>query len=204
MVAVGGFLGPKRVAIFAKPPADPTFGSRLISFVLAGAVVSDPQAMSFDASQERVHSRRYVWTRSPIEAATTDQAIRMPDAVMIRGTLSPTPVGGVLAALGALSTLVRRDREEMDKLRRIADQKLPIVVVMPERSYSSMGIVAIDERHAKGEKIEVTLRLEEVRIVGPLAIEGALDLDTILAGAGSESNLGGQPTTPVADPGGLG
>jgi hypothetical protein len=204
MVAIGQFIGPRRVAIFAYPLVpDPTFASRVVGFLLADAIVDNPNALSFDRTVSRSHRRTVRWARSPIEREIADNKIRDPDEIRIDGVLSANPAGGLLPFMNVASSLVRRDIEAMNKLRSIAEAG-PVVIVTPERSYPSMGIEVLDERHGSGDKIDVSLRARAVRILDPLAVSGAFDLTTIIAGAFAAESVGSQGTVTVPDPGGFG
>ena len=209
MVALGDFLGPRKVVIFAKPRVpDPTLGSRLIAFLLSDATVFDPNGFALDTAHDRQHRHTYQWTRSPVERLTADNVIKQPNEVRVRGTLTATPIGGLLgglqAAESAIPGIVRRDRRLADKLLRIADRGEPVVLVTPERPYPSMGITFIEEAHGRGEKIDLTLGFAAVRIVDPLAVASDLEIQATVTGALATSAMGGQPVTSVPDPGGLG
>jgi hypothetical protein len=204
MVSIGQFIGPRRVAIFGHPKVpNPTFSSRVIGFLLADAIVSDPKALSFDRSQGRRHRRAIRWSRNPISRDTVDNKIREPDEVRIEGTLSANPAGGLLPVLGAFGSIIRRDLTEIEKLRLLADAG-PVVIVTPERPYPSMGIEIVDERHGNGQRVDVSLIAREVRILDPLFIAEVVDLTVALMGAMSPANFGAQAATSVADPGGIG
>ena len=205
---IGSFIRPKTVSIFAAPFTGKFGGAvktRFTQFLIEDARIQSPDRVSFDLSKSRSRSQRYQWPRSPIESITVDNVIKDPRVVNISGTLSATPLGFLSGAVlaGAFGAIVRRDIQILEKLHALADRGEPLMVVAPEFSESSMGIVSIDDRHGEGNKIEISMVLEKVRIVSPLLVEGAIDLDSLLSGVFSEESIGSQAVTSVPEPAGL-
>ncbi len=207
---IGQFIRPKSVSIFATPiEARTQFGAavrtRFVQFLITDVDLSDPGRVTFDLSKSRSRSQNFRWTRSPIESVNADNVIIDPRAVNITGTLSATPLGVLSGAVlaGTFGSIVRRDIQLLERLYTLANTGEPLIVVAPEFTESDMGITVISDRHGEGNKIEISLQLQKVKIVSPLLVEGALDLDSLLAGSFTEESVGSQATSTVPEPSGV-
>lgn len=198
---------PNTVSIFAD---DPTARGAVIALIIENVAIPDRLRVRLDLSQSGAISRRYAISRSPLERATTDAIRREPLAFTIAGTLSATPLGAAAAVLGSFGSFIRRDLRERDKLTALADRREPVILVTPwTNPLDSMAIAGIDESHGGGNKVDLTIAFEEIRIVDPLTVRGVTDLDTLLAGAPDSVELGPQPIEQIVSPadlagGGLG
>lgn len=198
-VNLGRFARPRTASIFASDPA--TLG-KVVTFILTDVAVPVPNRVRLDLLRRTNVSRPTEAARSPVERVVVDNLRRPPERVSLTGSLSATPLGIVATRLGGFGSIIRRDLRELEKLRRIQDRREPVVLVLPYRVYSSMAM-SIDEDHDGTNKVELALTFEEIRIVSPLSVTGALDLDTILGGAQSQSNMGSQSGQIVSAPTGV-
>lgn len=190
-------------SIFASDPA--TLG-KVVAFVLTDVAIPVPNRVRLDLTQSVSIGRRASVARSPLERVVVDNLKLEPETITVQGSLSATPLGPVATRLGGFGSAVRRDLRELTKLRKLQARREPVVLVVPARVYLSVALVGIDETHDGRNKVDLSLTFEEIRIVSPIAIEGVLDLETVLAGAGSTTNAGAQPvsTVEVDVEGGLG
>lgn len=197
-------LRPNTVAIFATDPTGAAgVAAKLTAFLLTQAVVVDvPGRFRFDLVKNYQTVSRYSIARNPVERAVADNIVKQPRVVTVQGSVSANPLA-LFGSLGAFGSLVRRDLLTVKQLRILAERGEPLVVVTPSEVHGSMGLAVLAETHDLRHKVELSLTFEEMEIVSPLAVSGALDLDAALAGAGSTSNNGAQPVDPFADPGGL-
>lgn len=198
-------IRPNSVAIFRKTPADV---GKVLAFILSDVAIPSGKRVRFDLSKSRDHGKAYDVTSNPVERATSDNIIKQPDTLDLVGRLSANPLGfaGAAALLGTLGAFVRRDLIEVEKLRKIADEREPVIVVTPERTYPSMAITSMRERYddSTGNGVLLTLSLREIKIVSPFTVAGVVDTDQLLATAFESQNMGSQAPVAVPDPGGLG
>lgn len=198
IINLAKLVRPNTVSIFARDPlADPTIGAKITAFVLTNTVIPSPGRVRLDLTQSMSGGNRVTATRSPVERVVADNIRREPRTLTVTGSLSANPLGLLAAQLGIVGSIVRRDLRERKKLLAMIDE--PVAVVTPFEIFPSMAM-SVDDTHDGSNKVELTLSFEEVRIVSPLTVAGALDLDTLLVGAGSTTNLGAQPTDLVAAP----
>lgn len=198
MPNLAALVRPNTVSIFASDPA--TLG-KVAAFVLTNVVAPVPGRVRLDLMHSVSAASRVAVPRSPVERLVADNIRREPRTLTVTGSLSATPLGLLASQFGAAGSFVRRDLRELAKLRELQASREPVVVVTPAEIFQSMAM-QIDEAHTGDHKVELTLSFEEIRIVSPLSLL-QLDLDTILAGAGSSSNIGAQPTEVVAAPSGV-
>jgi hypothetical protein len=197
-------IRPNSVSIFASDPA--TIG-KVAAFIFETTPIPVPGRVRLDLTQSINIGRRVRATRSPVERAVADNLVREPVTLSVRGSLSANPLGLLSAQIGLAGSIVRRDLREVKKLQKIQAAGEPVVVVTPSEIFPSMSM-SIDEVHDGSHKVELSLTFEEIRIVSPFTVAVVLDLDTLLAGAGGTSDLGGQPVEVLDEPtaigGGLG
>lgn len=197
MVAVnlGTLRRPATASIFA---IDPVIGAAGVAvFILTDIAIPLPNRARLDLLKSATASRSATIARSPLERSVADNIQPAPEVVTVQGTLSPNPLG-LGAQLGGFGSIIRRDILELNKLRRFFDLREPVLLVIPARIYPSMAIAAINETHPGSNKVELSITLEEVRIVSPLTVAGAVDLEAMLAGSATTSNAGAQPAASVA------
>lgn len=183
---------PNTVSIFASDPAK--LGS-IVSFILTNVAVPVPNRVRLDLTRNVSASRRITAARSPLERAVIDNLKIEPETVTVQGSLSATPLGPVATKLGAFGGVIRRDLKELNKLRKIHERREPVILVLPARVYLSMAMTSIDETHDGSNKVDLSISFEEVRIVSPVSVSGALDMAELQTGAGSTQNAGAQATT---------
>lgn len=196
---LGQIHRPGTASIFAN---DPTALGRVVTFILTDVAIPVPGRVRLDLLRGVNVNRPSEAARSPLERVVTGNIRRLPESVTITGQLSATPLGLLARSLGGFGQIIRRDLRELDKLRAIQDACEPVILLLPQRVYPSMAM-SIVEAHDGSNKVELTLSFEEVRIVSPLQVTGTVDLDTVLAGAQSEANMGAQPTEVVTAPAGV-
>ena len=197
MVAVnlGTLRRPATASIFA---LDPVLGAAGVAmFILTDLAIPLPNRARLDLLKSASASRSASIARSPLERSVADNIQPAPEVVTIQGTLSANPLG-LGALLGGFGSIIRRDLLELKKLRMFFDLREPVLLVLPARVYPSMGIVSINETHPGSNKVELSITLEEMLIVSPLTVAGALDLDAMLAGSAATANAGAQPAASVA------
>lgn len=197
MVAVnlGTLRRPATASIFA---LDPVVGAAgVATFILTDIAIPLPNRARLDLLKSASTTRPISVARSPVERSVADNIQIGPETVTIQGTLSANPLG-LGAQLGGFGSIIRRDLLELNKLRRFIDLREPMLLVIPARIYPSVAITSMTETHPGSNKVELSITFEEVRIVSPLTVAGALDLDAMLAGAGATSNAGAQPAAEVA------
>jgi hypothetical protein len=204
MISLGALSRPNTATIFADDPAK---RGKLLAFVLTNVSLPSKTRGRFDLLTGGTVSRRWSASRSPLERFTVDDIKAEPLAITISGSVSATPLE-LFGALGTLGSIIRRDLAEASKLAALFALREPLVVVTPWGVFPSMH-GSIDESHGAGNKVDLTISLEEIRIVSQLTIEALVDLDTILAGGLTETDLGIQPVEQVTSPadlvaGGLG
>lgn len=199
---------PNTASIFATDPTsqfnDAAGGlGRILVFVLTNVAIPIPNRVRLDLTHNVGTSKRSTPARSPLVRSVIDNIQLEPETVSLSGSLSATPLGLAATRLGGFGSAIRRDLKEVSKLRRIMDRREPVTLVLPARVYRSMCIVSLDETHDGSNKVELSMSFEEVRIVSPISVSGALDLDELQTGAGSTTNAGAQPVQTVnADVGG--
>lgn len=199
-INLGTLRRPNTVSIFASDPV--TLGT-IVSFILTDIAIPVPNRVRLDLTRSVGASRSATIARSPLERVVADNILHAPEVVTVTGSLSATPLGLVATRLGGFGSIVRRDLIELEKLRRLHKRSEPVVLITPARVYPSMGMSSIVETHPGSNKVDLSITFEEIRIISPISVAGALDLDAILAGSGSTNNVGAQPTTSVvADVGG--
>lgn len=196
------FLRPDTVAIFAKDPTG-TAGvvAKIQAFLLTAAKVDIPGRFRPDIIRSYTHTSAYDIARNPVERAVADNFIKRPETLSVSGQLSATPLFPFSGGTGAFGSLVRRDLAQLKALQLLQSVGEPVVVVTPSGIFGSMGLSSIQDTHTMDHKVELSIQLEEVEIASPLSIAGQLDLETIGMGADTSSDLGGQGTSAVADPG---
>jgi hypothetical protein len=197
MVAVnlGTLRRPATASIFA---IDPVIGAAGVAvFILTDIAIPLPNRARLDLLKSSSATRSATIARSPLERSVADNIQLGPELVTVQGTLSANPLG-LGAQLGGFGSIIRRDLLELNKLRRFIDLREPMLLVIPARIYPSVAITSITETHPGSNKVELSITFEEVRIISPLTVAGALDLDAMLAGASSTSNAGAQPAASVA------
>jgi len=196
-------LRPNTVAIFATDPTGTAgVAAKLTAFLLTQAQIDLPGRFRFDLVRQYTHSSGFDAARSPVEQAVADNLVKRPESLTVSGSLSATPVFAFGGGTGAFGSLIRRDLIQLKALQRLADVGEPLVVVTPSQVFGSMAPVSIQDVHTMDHKVELTITFEEIQIVSPLSVDGALDLDALLAGAGATEGIGGQATGAVPDPGG--
>ena len=196
-------LRPKTVAIFKTDPTGAAGAiAKVTAFLLTSAIVADvPGRFRFDLVHQHTATKRYTVTRNPVERIVADNRIREPIALAIRGSVSATPLSGLGPLLGSFGSLVRRDLMAVEQLELLADSGEPLIVVTPSKVYGSMSLDSFEQTHAGGNKVDVSLSFTEIEIVSPLAIVDAVDINAVVFGASSGSNMGAQPVDPFVDPG---
>lgn len=193
-VNLGVLRRPSTASIFA---TDPITLSTIVAFILTDTAVPVPGRVRLDLLRTATATRSATAARSPVERAVADNILIAPEVVTVQGTLSATPLGLLGSALGGFGSIIRRDLIELNKLRLLFERRDPVVLVLAARSYPSMAITAINETHVGSNKVDLSITLEEIRIISPLTVP-AIDLDVILAGAGGASSAGAQPAVEVA------
>jgi hypothetical protein len=199
MTSLASLARPNSVSIFAD---DPTTRGRLAAFVLTNAIVPSKSRVRLDLTTSGGVAHSYALTRNPIEQSVVTRIRREPERLAVSGTLSATPLG-LGAALGQLHSIVRLDLKRRDALVEIANRCAPVIVVCPWGVYDSMGIETLTEDHPGSEKVDLTITFSKILIVSELLVEVTLDLDTILAGAPTDAQLGSQAVESVPAPSGL-
>jgi hypothetical protein len=194
---------PGAVTIWA---SDPATKGKLVAFLLTNVDTAIPVKgrIRLDTTQSVSASSTYTPTRNPVQRTVVDNIIREPERLQVTGTLSASPLGLLSTPFGALGSIIRRDLMELTKLRELATKRRPVAVVTVARTYPSMAITAIQETHPGSNKVDLSLSFEEVRIISPLSVSGVLDLQSLLAGSGSESAMGHQGSTAVPEPAAIG
>lgn len=198
MVAVnlGTLRRPGTASIFVLDPV--TGAAGVAAFILTDIAVPLPNRARLDLLKSSSATRSITVARSPVERAVSDNIQLGPELVTVTGTLSATPLGLIASQLGGFGSIIRRDLLELNKLRRFIDVCEPVLLVLPWRIFPTMAITSLTETHPGSNKVELSITFQEIRIVSPLSVAGALDLDAMLAGAGSTSNAGAQPAASVA------
>lgn len=191
-----GILRPSSVGIFAQPP-----GSPLVAFNLSSASVPTPGRVRLDLAEAESFSRKWSVTRHPTEQAIAQNRIREPDALAITGMLSANPLLSPLASAG----IVRLDKMELAKLRRLLDESL-CTIVTPERTYANMACVSYSEHYdaTVGDGVRLDLAFQEVVILIPGVPRSAFDSDAVDVGSPATTDIGAQAPASVVDPGGVG
>lgn len=197
-------LRPNTVAIFKKvSPTSAGIVAEVQAFLLTLAVVAEvPGRFRFDLVQQYTASSKYDVARNPMERAVADNFIRQPRVIAVQGSISATPLTG-FGALGVAGSLIRRDLIAVKQLRLMQQLGEPLVLVTPAEVHGSVGLVSLDETHVGLNKVDLSLVFEEMTIVDPLSVAGAIDVDAATMGASQTSNMGAQPVDPFVDPGGL-
>ena len=203
-VSLGALARPNTATIFADDPAQ---RGKLLAFVLTNTSLPSKSRARLDLLAGGTVSRRWTASRSPLERHTVDDIKAEPIALTFTGSISATPLE-LFGALGTLGSIFRRDLKEAEKLAALFALREPLVAVTPWGVFASVH-GSIDESHGNGNKVDLTITLEEIRIVSSVTIEATSDLETILAGGLTETDLGIQPVEPVTSPadlvaGGLG
>lgn len=199
MIDLGPLARPNTVSIFA---SDPTSLGKIVGFLLTNVVAPIPGRVRLDLTHNVGSTSNVSLARSPVERAVIDNIRLEPRTVIVAGQLSANPLGVVSHLLGAFGSIARRDLRELAKLKQLQARREPVILVTPTEVFPSMAF-NIQEEHTGENKVELALSFHEVRIVHPATISAALDLDELLAGAGSEANMGGQPTSVVDAPAGV-
>lgn len=197
-------LRPNTVAVFAKvSPTDAGLVAEVTAFLLTLAVVAEvPGRFRFDTVGSYSANLRHSLARNPLERMTANNIIREPRTLSVTGTVSATPLTG-FGLLGVAGSLIRRDINAVASLRTLAEIGEPLVVVTPSEVFGSMGLVSVQETHPGSNKIDVALMFEEIVIVNPASVAGAVDITAATFGAAQTENMGAQPVDAAADPGGL-
>lgn len=199
-INLGTLRRPNTASIFRSDPA--TLGS-IVSVILQDVAISGPNRVRLDLMKSASVNRRSTVARSPIERFVGDNIQIEPASITVTGSLSATPLGPIASRLGGFGSIVRRDLIEMRRLYSFQDLGEPCVLVLPMRIYPSVAITNIAETGNGANKVDVAITFEEIQIINPLTVAGALDLDAILAGSATTTNAGAQGTTEVvADVGG--
>lgn len=185
-VNLANFTRPNSASIFKFDPLNPVDVSRVTTLILTNVVIPVPGRVRLDTTTEWSATTEQRIARSPVERLTTTHIRRGPRVVNVEGTLSATPLGLLGALFGSFGSVVRRDISETDKLRLIIDGN-PVALVTPDgRVYPSMACELLNERHGGGNRVRVSLRFSEIRIVSALTVA----LDSILPGASSTQAVG--------------
>lgn len=197
-------LRPNTVAVFAKvSPTDAGLVAEVTAFLLTLAVVAEvPGRFRFDTVGQYSATLRHSLARNPLERMTANNIIREPRVLNVTGTVSATPLTG-FGLLGVAGSIVRRDINAVASLRTLAEIGEPLVVVTPSEVFGSMGLVSVQETHPGSNKVDVALMFEELVIVNPASIAGAIDVTAATFGAAQTESMGAQPVDPFVDPGGL-
>ena len=187
------------VTIFA---SDPVSQSKVLAFILSQAAPLNTEGgqVSMHLTKSVDVSKRFSATRNPVNRVVGTNIIPEPETLRISAQLSANPLGkgslsNVVAQIGALGSVVRLDLEQLQRLRKLADSREPLIVVAPPRTYANMALVSLDEKHVGSNKVELVLSFEEIRIVSPLLVPEVHD-EAIL-GAYVVENMGGQVPIPI-------
>lgn len=198
---LGSLMRPASVSVWTK---DPQSIGKFVAFLISRVNIPSPSRFLFDITESENHGRSYRVTRNPVEGIASDNVIRNPDTLTVTGFLSANLLGSPIeVALGGLGSFMRRDRKELENLRRIADLRNPVVVWTPERTYPSMIIESISEHYDKstGNGAGVTVQFVEVRVLTP-GLVVSLDPADAAIGAATSAGMGSQAPTSTPDPGG--
>jgi hypothetical protein len=190
-VNLGQLAHPKTAAIFTR---DPSGLNEVVVFILNDLPIPVPSRVRLDLLHSGQSGAQVEVARSPVERAVAGNIRVLPEPVTITGSISATPLGPVATRLGGFGSLIRRDLRELKKLESFQARREPVVLVVPWKVYPSMAM-SITASHTGENKVDFTLRFEPLRIITPLTVTGALDLETLLSGAQSTNNAGAQPTT---------
>lgn len=214
-VNLNSFVRPNTVSIFKFDPLNPVDVARVTTLLLTNVVFPTPGRVRLDTTNRYTVTRGNRIARSPVERIVTTNIRKNPITLDVQGTLSATPLyfalplnlsavpvlgqlGSKAAIFGAFGSIVRRDLSETDKLRIITSGE-PVVIATPSETFASMGCELLSEEHDGANRVRLSLRFSEVRIVSPLS----LNLGELLPGAGGMQSAG-PATQSVPDPGGLG
>lgn len=190
-IGLESFFGPSSCAVFARDPGSPVgVSATLLAFILNNTEVSVPGRVRLDTTQDYSIQRSITPARSPLFPLTTQKIRQNPVIVTVRGTLSATPLGMVGIALGSFGSAIRRDLREVAKLKQIQLSGEPVAVVLPNREvYTSMAMSVV-ETHGVGNKVDLDLTFEQIRIVNPLSAISVAGLDSLDVGAVAGQNAG--------------
>jgi len=176
---------------------------RIVAVVIDNIALSLPGRVRLDLTNSVDLSRPMLAARSPIERVIADNLRTEMESISISGSISATPLGVIAAQSGAIGSYTRRDLRELRKLYQMQDTREPVTLIWGDRVWESVAM-SIASKHVGLNKVDLSLRFEEIRIVSPLSVSAALDLDETFIGAGSTSELGSQPTQLVPEPAGVG
>lgn len=192
-VSLGALTRPNTATIFADDPAQ---RGRLLAFVLTNVALPAKSRGRLDLLSGGTVSRRWAASRSPLVRVVADDIKPEPIGVTFSGTLSATPLE-LFGALGTAGSVVRRDLLELAKIEALFALREPLIAVTPWGVFASMH-GSIDSSHGRGNAVDVSIALEELRIVQAETVEALADLSAALAGGLTESDLGIQPTEAVS------
>lgn len=204
MVGVSSFLRPNSVTVFSGDPFD--YG-RLSTFLLnEAAIITEGVRLDLLNSIQDVSTMEV--SRSPLEPEVTDALRLAPRQLTVTGVLSAQPMTGLTSGIESVGgPYVRRDLRLLKKLEAVQEKKIPVTIVAPYRVYSSYSM-SISHSQIGGDKVNVTLNLQRVKIVSASFIRVELDTDETLISGASSSDLGRSPVEIVSEPefiaGGLG
>lgn len=184
-INLANFTRPNSVSVFKFDPLNPVDVARVTALILSNVVFPVPGRVRLDTAQRWTRTLTQRVARSPVERVVTDNIRPGPVSVVVEGTLSATPLGPLASLFGSFGSLVRRDITEVEKLREIVTAK-QVVVVTPSEVHLSMACEQLGEAHGDGNRIRVSLRFTEIRIVSP----AALALDSLNVGASSNQAVG--------------
>jgi hypothetical protein len=196
---LGTLARPNSCSIFA---ADPQSLAKIAVFVLNNTVVPVPGRVRLDLTHSVSRSSRTTAARSPLERVVADNIRLNTQTVTVQGSISATPLGVVGAQIGAFGSIVRRDLREVAKLHKIQEKREPVYLVTPAFLFGP-ATFSIDEQHDGSNKVDLSLTFEQIRIVSPLAVAAATDLQAFFAGATGGEQIGSQPSELVTSPAGV-
>jgi hypothetical protein len=190
----GGIIRPRSAIIL--PAGRPVFGSFALALVPPGTPI--PERFVFDAVARQTHDRVVTAPKFPVELGLpiSDHARREPDTLALDGVVSDTPIstpglpGGAL--LGAGGNLTNRAHRELLILNEHFERREPVFVATSLRVYETMLILrfSFGREPRTGHAIDVSIMLEEVRIVSPLEVPQIEDLDGLIFGGDGTADLG--------------
>ena len=142
-----------------------------IGDVNAGDIVEIP----LDVAIREIHNRRSKITRFPVEDGSdiTDSIKNQPDGLSIEGIVTDSP----LQFLAGLRAIQRGGAspsiDAFEKLERLHEAELPIVIITGLKKYSSMAIAStnIPDDVSVGEAIRFSMELEHVNIVSSETVQ---------------------------------
>lgn len=203
----GGVLGAETCSIYALDPTGTT-ALEPIADIVPGI---SPLRITVDAIESENYQVSYRVTQNTLQdlTDTTSNVYKELIRLTVTGVFGAAgPMGvriGVLPSSG-LARLARLDLLRYANLKRMADQRRPVMVVTPRNSLAKAFITGIPTSWSPsdGDSLPITLSFLEARVAKSSSIGAFADTDSMAVGnnASTGGGTGGSSTSQLAGTGG--